>query len=194
MDSLNIRFHEGWIMLRRGFDFAELNYHIPKLSLVYVYSDRPIFKKHVKEEYYEELEREAQKFESLPDWLQVTTDIGDEIIPDDMQYEEYEGEVVQTLFSGHLTRFFPGEYQVTTIQKYQELDDFHLAYNLRKNDEMYLKQKEIADRVHYLMSRGMSRKTAELYVSASAKHAVWFSPSEEVQEIFEGFEPCKFIM
>lgn len=196
MDQINKRFSEGWVMLRRDFDFAELDYTIPKLSLVYVYSERPVFKMRIKDEYWKRLNQEEERILRLPGFLNTGLEdrLEEEFGPkSDEQYETYEGEIVQTLFDGNLTKFYPEEYSQTQIRKYQQRPDFHHCFNLRTNDKLYLKQQAIVDQLHYLQSRGMCREDAELYVSAAAKHSVWYEPTKQIQAFFEGFEPLKQI-
>lgn len=190
-DQLTHRFREGWVMLRRGFEFAELDYYIPKMSLVYVYSERPIYKMRIKDEYWERLNTIEAREARIPEFLR-TNDMQSEWEPtDDEQYEEYNGEMVQTLFSGNLTKFYPKEYTETDITKYQNREDFHKCFKLRKNDEMYLKQEAMVNKVHYLCSRGMSREHAELYASPASKHSVWYEPTDVIKEYFKHFEPLK---
>lgn len=196
MDKLTHRFKEGWALLRRPFNFAELDYTIPKLSLVYVYSERPVYKMRIKSEYWKRLNKEEERLLRLPGFLNTGLEdrLQEEFGPTpNEQYETYEGEIVQTLFSGNLTKFYPEEYTVTDIKDYQNRPGFHELYKLRKNDPKYLKQSAIVDMVHYLCSRGMSRQHAELYASSAAKHSVWYEPTEQIQQMFSNINPLKKI-
>jgi hypothetical protein len=192
MKHIQPRFNQGWVMLRRGFDFANFPEFIPKLSLVYVYSEKSIHHREVSQEYFDKKDPYSKLFANVPDWMQVAMNT-DVHVPPEYTKEVYDGEQVQTYFKEHLTRFYPEEYQSIDMLKYATMPDFHRYYELQKNDEMYIHRKDLQDQIHYLTSRGMSRETAEFYVSVNAKHAVWYRPSIPLQVEFHGWEPCKYL-
>lgn len=190
MEKIEKRFNEGWAMLRRSFDFYELAATLPKLSLVYVYSERSVFRNRIRASYFKSQEFNENFWSSVPNWMQVQMD-NDIHVPKEATYETYEGEIVKTVVEGVTVKLYPEEYTPVDMLQYTTTPNFHPHYALHKNDRFYLKRNDIKNKIHYLTSRGMSRELAIFYVSSLAKHAVWFKPCQALQEEFKDWEPCK---
>jgi hypothetical protein len=189
IDAKN-KFREGFIMLLRPFQFAEMQNPIQKLTIVYAYAEQALFEdrltgKALKE--IKDLENHSPMFcrdryisESVEEYQdRILT----KIYNSPTNHEKvYKGEIVQAVVDGQTCRFYPEEYNLINQEHLQEImaeEGYHaiVASGLDKI-------KAYADALHYLRSRGLSEAIAKKWASLPFKDLVYFKPYYELLEMF----------
>jgi len=186
MISAKDKFREGFIMLLRPFQFAELKNPIQKLTILWAYSEQPIIRNVLtakSREKIEEIENSTPFMfsqQSKDEWLESHIE---KVINDSNNYENlYEGEIVQCIVEGQTTRFYPDEYRILGKDKVFDLmqDD---GYHTILTDEVR-KLPDFAEKCHYLRSRGVSKDKAEKWTSLSYQSLVMYKPYYELLQMF----------
>lgn len=194
------KFREGWIMLLRPFRFAELSKPLQKMTIVWAYAERPVIEKELNDkgkELKKELDDNYGKvstiFENSPmrkSTFETESNYHDRIEQEYnriFQYyntkELYKGEIVQTYIEGNLTRFYPEEYSIISKETFEAVIN-EPTHDLVVNNPSVYQLLDVKTKVHYLQSRGISEERAKLWVSSSLKDNVYFTPCQELLEIF----------
>lgn len=203
MEAKN-RFKEGWIMLLRPFDFAELSEPLQKMTILYAYSEQPIINMELNEKGREELEDLNEAWDRKgkvgfhgsqmyairfgePE-EQYDARMGrylDDIFRLYSKQENYKGEIVQCYVEKQLCRFYPEEYNVISRETFEHLltcDE--QEYKIDVEDKKFFDLKSIKDRLFYIQSRGIGKNIAMKMSSKEAKDAVIFRPQEAILEMF----------
>lgn len=200
--EIKARFNEGWVMLLRDFDFAELTCRLNKLSFVYVYGHSTLYTRVLNKKGLDKINAPLtpmqknlmalhDKFGSY--WGDDETD--DFIRIDEATETEqiYRGEKAYTVIEGEKCFFYPEEYSIVNPREIFKTETHLGAYRLQVEDPHWNSSKEIRDQIHYLNSRGIKKELAEKVVGFTAKHNVWYKPGEELIKEFEGIEPLQQI-
>lgn len=176
------KFKEGYIMLLRPFDFVELQYPLQKLTILYAYSERPIFRKLLIPSALEEIRLIENSSGMFYNNERKDADI-DKIVRDDRSYENYyEGDIVQCYVEGHLCRFYPDEYNIikqNTLDSIFSEEGYHCIVNPAIREH-----KAFKDKLYYCMTRGIDKTTSEKYASYGFKDLVYFKPYYELLDAF----------
>lgn len=196
MDAKN-NFREGHIMLQRPFKFYELDYGIPKFSILYAYIEKPLFEDELNGRGREALDevnsgREffgSHKFkkglyEKEEDYNTRVEQEYNSILKDRKNLERtHIGNMVQTTINGVNCSFFPDEYKVINFESLSELiyGDEYLMVTL---DEKIFKLPEMEDKIFYLQSRGISKTKAQKLSSFTLKDLVMYYPHPELQKLY----------
>lgn len=193
-------FREGHIMLQRPFDFVDLDFGIPKMTIVYAYIEEPLYRNQLNEKGRDRVEEIT--IGSQAGLLHGLSPFKKRYGEDQEDYEErlakeYElvendphnlekvfvGNKVQASFDGHTVSFFPDEYKVVSQETvFTALNDD--AYYMVVNNESAFKLEDTAKKVHYLQSRGISKERARKMASYSLKDLVAYFPHPELQKLF----------
>lgn len=180
------RFREGWIMLTRPFNFAELKNPLQKLTILYVYSEQPIKQKVLSDKALNEIDNIKNQstmfigFDSAEDYINKQINF---VYKRNDSYEElYKGEIVQTLIEENLCRFYPDEYTILSKEKLCNIMQEEGYHTLISDSLKNIK--EFKDRTHYLKSRGINVKIAEKWASLSYKDLVIYKPYYELLDMF----------
>jgi hypothetical protein len=187
IDAKN-KFREGYIMLLRPFDFAELRNPLQKLTILWAYSEQPITKKILKPAAREQadlIENSAPMFmlggkEAKENWIEIEL----ERLFDQKESWEmlYEGEVVQCTVEGQTCRFYPDEYRIMDKERLFEIMQEEGYHTIIANE---LKEiKEFKDKVHYLQSRGVKKNIAEKWSTLAYGPMVMYKPYYELLDMF----------
>lgn len=188
------RFRQGFIMLKRPFDFHELKNPLQQFTILWAYSERPIEREVLNEAGKEKVEEITNRAKGP--WSMRRTILGGEaeldeyiarevdVITSNKMYltKEYEGQVVQAYVDGHMCRFYPDEYSIVGPDKLTEIlaeDGYHAIISPGLE-----KQQEFIDKRHYLQSRGVSKRVAEKWASSSFGEMVIFKPYFELLRLF----------
>jgi len=184
------RFREGWIMLLRPFEFAELSKPLQKMTILYAYSEKPLIKMEITKK-GQELLNEAYENIDKPftptttpaqrKWRRAFSEKeGNTFYNKRVEYELealkkehttiefYKGQVVQCDVEGTMCRFYPDEYnmiQQDTFDHVLTSDD----YTMEIEGETAFGMPEVKEKIHYIRSRGISEKTAKRIASHNLK-------------------------
>lgn len=205
MINAKLKFKEGWVMLKRPFDFAELSKPLQKMTILYAYSEKPIVNMVLNEKGLQELKDLNKAWnkkgnlgtlsiknpyslrfgESEKDYEDRMRRYLDDIYRKYSTKEVYKGEIVQCYVEKQLCRFYPEEYTNISRETFEYLlscpDE---EYSLEIQNQNVFKIKEIRDKIHYIQSRGISKNMATKMVSENVKDAVIFRPGEAILEMF----------
>lgn len=204
MEARN-RFREGWIMLLRPFKFGELSKPLQKMTILYAYSEQPIINMELTEE-GKNLLKEAHDNIDKPFgpmigqsniWRRGFGEASDEfynhrisvqldaIYKQYAKQENYKGEIVQCYVEKQLCRFYPEEYNVISRETFEHLLSCdEQEYQIEVEDSKIFDLPEMKTKLHYLMSRGISRESAMKMNSNDVKDSVIFRPQQAILEIF----------
>lgn len=180
------KFREGFIMLLRPFDFAELKNPLQKLTILWAYSEQPVLRDVLKPQAREKIdeicERPNMSFLRKEDREEWINDQIKKICDNPSSHEKlYEGEIVQTYVDGQLCRFYPDEYKILTKERLAEIMEEE-GYHVILGDVKSLK--DFNDKSHYLQSRGVSKNIADKWASLSFHSLVMYKPYFELLKIF----------
>jgi hypothetical protein len=182
------KFREGFIMLKRPFDFGDLDVPLQNLTILWAYSERPVIKNYLSSEAMEKI---ADIENTTPPLGFFSTEERDEYIERKIQwvydnpkmYEPlYEGDIVQSVVNGQTVRFYPSEYTIVNSEKLAEIMAEE-GYHTICNPSLY-KTKDFTDKVHYLVSRGVNKRNAEKWASLGYRDMVMYKPYYELLTMF----------
>lgn len=174
------KFREGYIILKRPFDFIDLSNPLQKLTICWAISEQPVIKKEISKQALTKIEDIENKFipftfltnNEKGDWLEEQVEL---VLNDPKNYDNlYEGEIVQTIIENKIVRLYPEEYSILTKEKVIEImseEGYHTIC-----DKTLYSIKEFMDKRHYLMSRGIDKNTAEKWASIEYKQLVHYKP------------------
>jgi hypothetical protein len=182
------KFKEGFIMLNRGFQFAELKYPLQKFTILWAYSEQPVIERSLSKEAIEEIETIQNTSSPFGFWTSTDRDDFlqkkiDNVLNAEKSYNKLHiGDIVQTYVDGALCRFFPNEYSIIDATKLFEImqeDGYHTICSpaLEKIPD-FLKN------VHYIKSRGVDDETARRWVTLGYKDLVIYKPYYQLLELF----------
>lgn len=196
MDAKN-NFREGHIILQRPFDFYELEYGIPKMTILYAYIERPLFDDELTPEGRERLDRVKHAgsfyahpslkkgiFETQKAFEERISKEFDRIASDASNYKKkHVGNMVQSSIGEVQVSFWPDEYKVLDPDILQEVlyDD---SYHMITSNENVFNLPEMEKKIFYLQSRGISKKKAQRLCSFGLKDLVAYFPHPELQKMF----------
>jgi hypothetical protein len=182
------KFREGFIMLKRGFDFADLDEPLQKFTILWAYSERPVVKNVLTEYAKEEIDLIQNQSHPLAFWDNeqkeeyISRKI-DSILSSSKAYSElYEGEIVQAYVNNVMCRFYPDEYTIVDSNKLFEImqeEGYHTVCAPALEELAEFKKL-----THYIMSRGVDKRTAMRWVSMGYKSFVMYKPYYELLEYF----------
>lgn len=199
------KFREGWVMLLRPFDFAELSKPLQKMTILYAYSEQPIVNMVLNEKGVQELEDLNEAWdkkgkigifggskiygirfgESEEDYDDRMGRYLDDIYRKYSTKEDYKGEIVQCYVEKQLCRFYPDEYNVISRETFEHLLSCdENEYKIEIEDSKYFDLKSIKEKIFYIQSRGIPKDIATKMNSVEAKDAVIFRPQEAILEMF----------
>ncbi len=182
------KFREGFIMLQRPFDFAELKSPLQKFTILWAYSEQPVIKKYLTDKAKEEIDLIENSTNPIGFWKSEDRDKYiqkkiENILESNVAYEPlYEGEIVQAYVEGQLCRFYPDEYTIVSKEKLNEImleEGYHVVC-----DNSLFEIKDFKDKKHYLQSRGVSERVARKWASLSYGNLVMYKPYYELLEMF----------
>ena len=196
MDA-RLRFKEGWIMLLRPFKFAELKEPLQKLTILYAFSEKPIINLMLTEKGKKLVGNALAAYDglnkrhSLSKGFNENDDIYeerfgkafDELIRINSTVEDYKGEIVQCYVQNQMCRFYPEEYTVISRETFEEVLIAE-EYTMDIETVSYFKEKNIADKLHYIRSRGIDKTLAERMSAIEARDSVIFRPRIELLQLF----------
>lgn len=191
-------FREGHIILQRPFDFSELEYGIPKMTILYAYIERPVFEDELTpegKERFAEVERAGNFFEGTPRLRKGIFESQESyddriaaeferIAQDASNYKKvHAGNIVQAIIDGVPCSFWPDEYNILPSETLLELlhDD---SYHMVTSDDSIFKLPEMEKKIFYLQSRGISKPKAKRLCSFGLKDMVIYFPHPELQKMF----------
>jgi hypothetical protein len=182
------KFREGFIMLQRPFDFADLKNPLQKFTILWAYSERPIIKNVLTKEGREKLELIENSSNPISFWnkeekeKRLEREI--EYVMNNPKYHEplYEGEIVQVYVEGKLCRIYPDEYTIISKERLNEIM-VEEGYHVVCDNALYL-LKDFTDKKHYLQSRGVSERVAKKWASLSYGSLVMYKPYYELLKMF----------
>lgn len=189
IDAKN-KFREGFIMLKRPFEFGDMKNPIQKLTIVYAYSERPVLENRLTDKAIEEIENlhnrgtfmNPTRFfnETHEDYLERKLE---EIYNIPSNFENiYKGDIVQCLIEGQMCRFYPDEYNIISQEKLNEImseEGYHAIVTPGlENIKAY------KDTLHYIQSRGVSEAIAKKWAGLSFKDLIYFKPYYSLLEVF----------
>lgn len=187
-------FREGFITTLRPFDFAEFDFIIPKLTILYAYIERPIIEQVLNEkgrELIDELydkgffSKHKQGFRESKAEYELRIAEHERLIYNNKSNvkEIFKGNIVQTTIESHTIRLYPEEYNVTSHEALMKIINGE-EYLMKKINNNIFKTKEMIDKTHYLTSRGISLQYAEKLASSGLKDLVYYLPHPELQVMF----------
>lgn len=180
------KFREGYIRLKRPFEFAELDEPLQELTVLYAYAEKPVFTKVLTDQARQVIDQISRKpyWGSLVD-KQNYIDQQVEIVlgMDGSHKEEYEGEIVQCYVGKTLCRFYPDEYSILSEEALQVLYDEEGYHVMVNNDALY-SLPSVKDRMFYCQSRGIDKNTALRWAVKGMKELVYFKPYFQLLELF----------
>lgn len=197
MDAKN-NFREGYILLQRSFKFAEMEFGIPKFSILYAYIERPLFEDEINERGQSSLEEiDASRsfmggnykfkkgiYEKEEDYNKRISEEYDFILKDPKNFNKIHiGNMVQTTIDGVNCSFFPDEYKVIEFETLSE-SIYGDEYLMITPDEKIFNMPEMQNKIFYLQSRGISKKKAQKLSSFGLKDLVMYFPHPELQKMF----------
>jgi hypothetical protein len=187
IDAKN-KFREGFIMLNRPFDFDELKNPLQKMTILWAYTEQPIFEKELSnaaKERIEELNNVPGMFKTTNPWdseSYVDKHIKS-VYESEASYDNlYKGDIVQTYVDGQLCRFNPDEYTIMSQEKMAEIlqeEGYHAICH-----PILLKEKSFIERKDYIKSRGLDDRTAAKWAGITFKDAVIYKPYFQLLEMF----------
>lgn len=202
MEAKN-RFREGWIMLLRPFDFAELSKPLQKMTILYAYSEQPIISYTLNEKGLKEMKDlnyyssgssvtkghhaiYSKRFGEDDETYELRlANAADKIYRDYAKVENYKGQIVQCYVEKQLCRFYPDEYNVISRETFEHLLSCdEQEYKIEIEDQKFFDLKSIKERLFYIQSRGINKDLAKKMSSKEAKDAVIFRPQEAILEMF----------
>lgn len=199
-------FKEGWIMLHQPFEFGELSKPIQMKTVLYAYSERPLFDIELTPEGREILDHAAEVFNYASPFSGGAELVGgyrwgkyigedqdkyedrfvsqyDEITKQHCIVEVHKGNAVQCFIEKQTARFYPKEYSVLSRESFETVLNSDDYFFMVENEEAF-NYKHIQDKVHYLKSRGVPKHLAERFSSAEMKDNVWFKPKPPILSMF----------
>lgn len=198
------KFREGWIMLLRPFEFAELKKPLQKMTILYAYSEKPIINMVLNEKGREELKwlnhywdkkggglsdfhkmYQRRLFEDDDTYDERMGRYLDKIFRDYCIEEDYKGEIVQCYVEGQMCRFYPEEYNIISRETFEHLltcDE--REYQIEIENKSHFDIKTVKERIFYIQSRGVSKEKAMKMSSKEAKDSVIFRPQQAILEMF----------
>lgn len=199
------RFKEGWIILLRPFDFAELSKPLQKMTILYAYSEKPIINmiltekgKELLNEWCEYSDKEGKSSvtnmhpfysrmfrETDKEYKERMDKHYDDIYRLHATQEEYKGELVQCYVEKTLCKFFPEEYNVISRETFEHiLTCDEQEYKIEIEDPKFFDTKNIKDKLFYIQSRGINSSMSMKMNAKEAKDAVIFRPQPAILEMF----------
>jgi hypothetical protein len=185
IDAKN-KFREGFIKLKRPFEFDELESPIQKFTILWAYSEKPLFTKSLTEKARERISNIdrtsylGSSFFEAPDRKEKEIE---KVIYDQGSYDEiYKGDVVQCFVEGKMCRFFPDEYSILTMGEMSDTMQEE-GYHVICNPSIYSVQ-AFKDRAHYIQSRGIDSHIAKKWAGLYFKDLVVYKPYYEVLLMF----------
>lgn len=183
------KFREGFIKLKRPFEFAELMNPLQAETILYAYSERPEITKQLTEKAKEErdlIENQVGLFiqrnwgESSESAIQRQIE-NLEKLPSSWE-EVYLGEIVQATIEGEMCRFYPNDYSVIPQDFLEEIlaeEGYHaiISPGLENIKEYKIKK-------HYLQSRGIEERIARKWAAIPYKDLVMFKPYYQLLRMF----------
>lgn len=190
-------------MLLRPFDFAGFKNPLQKLTVLYAYSDRPMIEMELTEYGKEELDLLNRHYgkaqgltsnhkvynvrygESNDDYEERIGKEVDRIMRTYSTVEVYKGQVVETLVEGEICKFYPGEYNVISVETFDFLltSDEH-EYVIDIEDDSFYNLTDIRNKLFYIRNRGIGEIKAKKMLAHEAKDAVIFRPQQALLEMF----------
>lgn len=186
--NAKVKFTEGFIMILRPFQFAEMKNPIQKMTIVWAYAEQPVLKKYITSKAKKQVEliensSYVGRFFTQKEKEEFIEQEIEKVYKDRSSWENvYKGEIVQCQIDGQTVRFYPDEYNIISKDKLQEIleeDGYHAVCS-----KGLFELKEFRDKQHYLMSRGVSRNVANKWASVSYKELVYYKPYYELLKIF----------
>jgi len=188
MINAKTKFREGFIMLKRPFQFAELKEPLQKFTILWAYSERPVVKNELTDLAKDEIDLIKNHTKRLGFWSQedreefIENKI-EQILNTNKSYSElYEGEVVQAYVDNVMCRFYPSEYSIVDANKLFEImqeEGYHTICSPALE-----KLNEFRTNVHYITSRGVDKETAKRWISMGYKSFVMYKPYYQLLELF----------
>jgi hypothetical protein len=183
------RFREGWIMLFRPFEFAELDYPLQKLTVVYAFSEEPKYEYEgnpkfleLQRSYWENERKYAFEDEDAYERrTEIDLNAALKVHP---PIKKYIGEIVQVSLRATEVRLFPDEYKILEDQNLTDLLEEDSGYTSHVVFPEMLKQNHVQNLIFYCLQRGISKETSIKMASISLKHAVFLKPRREILEMF----------
>lgn len=204
MDA-RLTFKEGWIMLLRPFQFAELEQPLQKMTILYAFSEKPLIQMELNKEGKKELEKLHSYWdkggktsllnhhhqysirfgEHESDYNERMEDYYNRIVSAATNVENYMGEVVQAYVEGEMCRFYPEEYNVISKDTFDHiLTCNEEEYKIDIENHSYFDMESVKNKLFYIMQRGIGKETARKMVCAEAKDHVIFRPQEAILDMF----------
>lgn len=201
MIAKDIYFREGWIMLKRPFEFHELSNPLQKLTLLYAFADRPIIRLKLDEKGMELYQDYLDNYGKPPSvtggksiWnkllneseneyeLRVERDLNN-LYKNHQRIEIYEGHMVQCYVEGQLCKFYPEEYSIIGPDTFQMAVEGE-EYLMKVENENVFQMEEIKNKIFYMRQRGVPLDKSKKWSSSSLKDSIYFKPRMELLEMF----------
>lgn len=178
------KFKEGYIMLLRPFDFANLDRPLQQFTILYAYAEQPKFSYKIDPRVNEEFKdiKYRVRFRLGDDKEEYLSERYEELLRKYPDKKTYEGEVVQSIVDGELCKFFPDEYSIIDKQKFSEVIYDDIAYKLDIQDETIYHH--VKDQIYYAQTRGISKDMATRIASFNVHDAVILRPTIHLLDEF----------
>jgi hypothetical protein len=177
-------FREGYVMLLRPFQFAELDVPLQKLTIAYAYVVEPLYKEYLTEDAKERIEfvEERNRFNKVFDSDYLDREI-ESIIDSPSSYKKEQfGFKVQISINNIPIYLYPDEYNIISSERLTEIlaeDGYHTIC-----DAGLYTIKEYKDKYHYLLSRGVNKNIAKKWASIGFRDLVYYKPYYELLDCF----------
>lgn len=196
------RFVEGWVMLLRPFSFVELKEPLQKMTILYAFSDEPVYETELTSEgraimsYIHGqigkpfgLSTEANNIwrrgsgEKNDDLYDYRIDRQLEIEVRKHQEKRYIGQKIIVMINGVECKFFPEEYNTISKETLEYLPSAE-EYEIEVLNKNGLADKVISDRLYYIRTRGISEKDALRMIAPGLKDSAIFRPTSDLLNHF----------